>query len=87
MNEAQTEASVLVSETVADSLGKPMERLPPLGEAIDLDALNSIVTADSSHDVTVTFSYAGMRVLVHSGCTVYVRPIRGDRKSSSDTHV
>lgn len=87
MGETQKEASVLVCETVAESLQEPMETLPPLANEIDLDALDAMVTDDPSQDVTVTFSYAGMRVLVHSGSTVYVRPIREGRKSPPDSTV
>lgn len=87
MEEAQKEASVLVCETVAELLQEPMETLPPLSNAIDLDGLNAIVTDDPSQDVTITFSYAGMRVFVHSGSTVYVRPIGKGQKSPRDTQV
>lgn len=87
MEEAQREASVLVCETVAESLEQPMETLPPLSNAIKPDALDSIVSEDSTHDVTVTFAYAGMRVLVNSGHTVYVQPLREGCTNPRDSHV
>jgi|AntDeeMetageno51_2_1112566.scaffolds.fasta_scaffold00170_5 hypothetical protein len=87
MREAHNEASVLICETVAESLQEPMEALPPLSSAIDFDGLDALVTDDPSHDVTITFTYAGMRVLVHSGPTVYVRPIHDESKSPRDRPV
>jgi hypothetical protein len=78
---------VTVSETVSDALGEPVDALPPLSDAIHTDGLDAVVTNDRSHDVTVTFSYAGMRVLVHSDSTVYVCPLRASRTDSPDTCV
>ena len=57
---------------------KPVTELPPLSSAIDLDALAKIVTPESSNDVTVTFTYADLSVYIHSGTTVYVRPLRDE---------
>lgn len=87
MGKVQKEVSVLITETVSEALGEPMEALPPLSNAIDLDGLDAIVTDDPSHDVTITFSYADMRVLIHSGSTIYVRPIRDGRENLPDARV
>jgi hypothetical protein len=65
-----------IAEAASDALETPMEELPPLSTAIDLDGLDAVITNSQSNDVTVTFSYAGLRVLVHSSNTVYVRPLR-----------
>ncbi|TKX53360.1 hypothetical protein EXE44_17410, partial [Halorubrum sp. SS7] len=59
----------------------------PLSDAIDTDGLDAIVTGDSSHDVTVAFSYAGMAVFVYADSTVYVRPERPREDSVPGAHV
>jgi hypothetical protein len=70
------EICVTVTETVSDALGEPVDALPPLSDAVDTDGLDALVTGDRSHDVAVTFSYAGLAVLVRSDATVYVSPRR-----------
>lgn len=87
MEETEKEVSVRVCESVSEAMQEPMEALPPLSDAINLDGLDAIVTGDLTHDVTVTFSYAGMRVLVHSGSTIYVRPIREGTENQWETSV
>lgn len=72
------EPLMAVAEVVSDALETPIEELPPLSESVDLEGVDRLVTDHPSHDVTITFSYAGLRVLVHSGPTVYVRPLRAD---------
>jgi hypothetical protein len=84
MGESPAEEMALpILEAVADAIGTPITALPPLSGAIDLDGLDAIVTDADAHDVTVTFRYAGHRVLVHSSETVYVRPIRAGRPTES----
>ena len=85
MREASEETLMTITETVSDALNTPIEQLPPLSRSIDLEGLNTIVTDDPSHDVTITFSYAGHRVLVHSDSTVYVHPIQNDNTTRLDT--
>lgn len=87
MNQPPGEIITRVTMAVADETGRPVEELPPLAEAINPDGLVALVTEDSSHDVTVTFAYAGQRVLVHSDNTVYVRPIRDTRSAENDKSV
>lgn len=65
-----------VANEVSNALKKPVEQLPPLSEEIDLDALDTIVPTDSSRNVTVTFTYEGLHVFVHSGRIVRVRQPR-----------
>lgn len=75
------EMTVIITETVSDALDAPVEDLPPLSDAVDLEALETLVTSggDGPFDgVTVTFRYSGLSVFVHSGKTVYVRPARDD---------
>lgn len=67
--------AVRAVEEVADAVGRLVEGLPSLSQSINPDALNALITGNRSHDVTVTFAYAGARVLVHSDGTIYVRPL------------
>lgn len=68
-----------IIEAVSEVLETPVETVPPLSDAIDVDGLEELITHDPAHDVTVTFAYAGLRVLVHSDGTVYVRPLQNAR--------
>lgn len=80
MARSSEEICVTVTETVSQALETPIEDLPPLSNAIDVDALDSLVTLaeeETSQRVMVTFTYSGLEVLVHSGELVYVRPARG----------
>lgn len=64
-----------IIEAVSEALERPVETLPPLSESIDVSGLEALMTDEPAHDVTVIFPYAGLRVLVHSDQTVYVRPL------------
>lgn len=75
------ELTVLISETASDALEMPIEDLPPLSDAINIDALEAVATPPSATQpavVTITFSYADLRVFVCSGNTVYTRPTRNE---------
>jgi len=79
--------TTIVAELVADALDVPVEELPSLSRTIDLDALNALVTPagnESPVDLAVSFTYAGLRIHVYSGNTVYVQPIRD--RPSGDLH-
>lgn len=67
------EIAVPIAETVFESLETPAAELPPLSDAIDLDALETIVPSETIPEVTVAFSYEGLDVFVYSGRTVCVR--------------
>jgi hypothetical protein len=82
MASVHEDVCVTVSETVSNALGEPVDALPPLSEAIDTDGLDAVVTNDRAQDVTITFSYAGLSVLVRSDSTVYVRPRRAPGRGS-----
>ncbi|MCU4726406.1 HalOD1 output domain-containing protein [Halapricum hydrolyticum] len=72
------EIAITVIETASDALKVPIEELPPLSDAIDVDALEAIATSPLTtpqSTVTVTFTYAGLHVFVSSEKIVYVRPI------------
>jgi hypothetical protein len=82
MDQAPEEVTVPIVETASDALGTGVEDLPPLSESVPLDGLDAVV-ADPSQDVTVTFSYAGLRILVHSGGTVYAGPARDEQSTAT----
>lgn len=78
MGETPSEISIPIAEAVSDALEAPIEELPPLSGAIDLDGLNALMSNSRCDTIVVTFSYAGLRVLVHSADTIYVRPFDGE---------
>lgn len=82
MGDPSNEITVSIAETAARTLERPIDELPPLSDSINLDAVETLLGDDSSEDVTITFPYAGHRVLVHSGETVYIRPIRDEQEGS-----
>ncbi|WP_164471105.1 HalOD1 output domain-containing protein [Halorubrum sp. CSM-61] len=85
MSESSEELLLSIAETVSDALSTPIEELPPLSQSVDLEGLEAIVTDDRARDVTVTFPYAGHRVIVHSDSLVYVRPIQNDTTDRCDS--
>jgi hypothetical protein len=87
MSRVCEEICVTVTETVSDALGEPVDALPPLSESVDTDGLDALVTSERAHDVAVTFSYAGMAVLVRADATVYVRPQRDPVAGAPDRRV
>lgn len=81
----EKEITVTVAQAVADALDTPIDELPPLADSIDPDALDAIVSNEPPSGAAVSFSYAGRRVVVHKGKTVYVRPGSGEPEHRSDT--
>jgi hypothetical protein len=79
MAQPPTEITSPITEAVSAVLETPVETLPPLSNAIDVGGLEALMTDNPAHDVTVTFAYAGLRVLVHANGTVYVRPLQNAR--------
>lgn len=85
MGQPASQISVTVAEMVSEAREPSLEEIPPLAEVVDPDALDALVPAtadDPPPDVTVTFSYAGLRVVVRSGEMVYIRPRGGDGDDS-----
>lgn len=78
MEEAYDQTLLLITEAVSDALETPVKELPPLSESISLDGLDAILSHTDPADVSVSFSYAGLRVFVHSEGVVYVRPAEED---------
>lgn len=72
------EIAATVAETIFGSLETAPERLPPLSDSIDLEALDDIVPDDPSPEVTVAFKYEGLLILVNSGNRIYVESLPTD---------
>lgn len=73
---SQKSASLAVVSEVAKREDVPEKELqPPLFEVIDPDALNALVTNESSTEnvVSVSFDYAGYRITIDSDQTVTVK--------------
>lgn len=78
MRATTTQPTETVTEVVSDALKKPVDDLPPLSRVIDPDALNRLVSSNTSTrspEVTVIFEYASLKVVIHSQEVVYARPI------------
>lgn len=75
MEQHRTDVTVAIAETVSRALEKSIEELPPLSESISLDGVEAVVSDPSSDDVQITFTYAGLRVFIDSGQTIYAEPI------------
>lgn len=76
MAQPSDELIIQISEAVSEALDRPVTDLPPLMDAIDLTALGAIVSTHPSQDVSVSFSYADLRVVVRSDYTIFVYPLR-----------
>lgn len=77
------EMTNVVAETTADALEMPVTEIPPLSDVMDFDALATLASATptgSPDGVTVTFSYAGLDVLVYGGATVVVQACPRNRE-------
>lgn len=68
-----------VTEAVSKESGTPVEGLPILYDTIDVDALGALMADSPANDITVSFTYAGLHVIVHSDWTVDVRPLQNVR--------
>ena len=78
MRATTTQPTETVTEVVSDALKKPVDDLPPLSRVIDPDALNRLVSSNTSTrspEVTVIFEYASLKVVIRSQEVVYARPI------------
>ena len=78
MRATTTQPTETVTEVVSDALEKPVDDLPPLSRVINPDALNRLVSSNTSTrspEVTVIFEYASLKVIIHSQEVVYARPI------------
>lgn len=72
----RSEPAMSIVEVVAEATNRSVLDLDPLGESIDPDALNQLFTdrATSSSDLEVTFTHAGVTVIVAGTGTVRVTP-------------
>jgi hypothetical protein len=72
-----TSPSTGVVEAVASATNRDPLALPQLYDAVDADALDSLVRA-SGGGVVVSFAFAGCQVTARSGGVVTVRPTDAD---------
>jgi len=78
--------SVAVVRRIATREGVDSSALtPPLKDAIDADALDRFVTAESDDTARIEFEYCGYRVLVYGDGTVSVRSLPGAGAADSPT--
>ncbi|GCF15512.1 hypothetical protein Harman_34470 [Haloarcula mannanilytica] len=69
--ESITEVLVRAVSTASDC--DPID-LPPLAETVDADVLEALFPAPDS-DLTVSFEFAGMDIVLQSPATVYVQRV------------
>ncbi|MBX0324689.1 hypothetical protein EGH21_16810 [Halomicroarcula sp. F13] len=67
-------------EAVADETGEDVTDLPPLNDAIDPDALESLLTRDPSDSIQLAFSYTGVRVRIDSDGYLFVQQRTGTER-------
>lgn len=72
-----TSPSAGVVETVATATGRDPLALPQLYDAVEADALDSLVRASDS-GLSVTFGFAGCEVTAEADGTVAVQPLDDD---------
>ena len=84
MERCPDELTISIIQAIADVLDRPVEDLPPISNSIDLGALDAIVPTDSTADVTVSFRYEDLYIVVRSGYVVYVQPINREDGMSQD---
>jgi len=77
--------STAVIETVAIALDRKPTGTEPLYEAVDPDALNTLIRSTdpdlAEDELTVMFRFAGQSVTVHVGGTVVVQPAEAHANS------
>lgn len=61
-----------VARAVAERVGVAPIELPPLYESVDPDLLVALVESDAPTKRTVTFEYAGHKVVVESDGTIHI---------------
>lgn len=69
------EPGVRVVQAVAAATGREPTALPALQEAVDVDAMNDILSGSSDgHRAVVSFEYANRVVEVDTGGTISIEP-------------
>lgn len=77
--ESADSPSIALVEAVAAIEGCDPTALDPLGDTIDVDALNTVVHhSDGTRSIEVTFPYEGYRVTIRSDGAMEVLPIDPD---------
>ena len=70
--------SARVRRAAAVATGLPTRWLPPLSQAVNVEALDRLFPADDGYDCTASFSYAGADVFVADDRTVHVTLVGKD---------
>ena len=83
MPDVADETILAVAETVSRELEIPVTEVPSLTRSIDIEALTSLVANDPTGNLTVSFTHAGLQVIVHSNDSVIVRPTLEDCSQSA----
>jgi hypothetical protein len=65
-----------VSQTVARATDTDLLELDPLARTLDIETLETLMSASPSHELSVSFVYCGCAVDVDSRGRVLVRPQR-----------
>ena len=66
MAQPPREMTTSILEPVSAVSEAAVETLPPLSNTTEADGLEAFIPDNPVYDVTITFAYAGLRVLVHS---------------------
>lgn len=74
-------------EAIAEAKDVAISDLPPLSDTIDLDALERLLADDQPDGLTVSFTHAEMRVVVHSADLIYVEPAKCPQADSKQNCV
>ncbi|WP_435062091.1 HalOD1 output domain-containing protein [Halobaculum sp. EA56] len=69
-----TDPGVTIVEAVADASGRRPRDLPPLQRAVDVDALEALLTGDGGTRFRVEFRYADVHVVVDRDAVVASEP-------------
>lgn len=77
MSSVGNPTQVIVEEVAAAEGVDPLELQPPLFEAIDTDALDSLIDSADVH-TTLQFTYCEYKVTIDGNCNVDLDPVSGE---------
>jgi hypothetical protein len=66
--------SVAIAQEIAAVEGTDPEKLPPLYDSIDTDALNALITHSDAQDLTIDFDYGSYRIHIEGTDEITVSP-------------
>lgn len=64
--------SIRIAERLAASLDRRTTEIPPIHDAVDLEAVERLVDYSTGDDLVVAFEYEGLAVRVHGDGAVEV---------------